>query len=117
MIHFDDRKRLRYRCYPTYKPYVRHYYVRETLVLDDSNIAQNQRLVDERTMAMNPYHPSDFSLDYQLACGNSISQILQPATLQSTSIDLNNYFARLTTLEKAVIQPQSTEITEQTQTN
>ena len=105
MIHFDDRKRLRYRCHPSYNGYVRHYYVRETLILDDSHIAQNQRLIDERTMSMNPYHPSDFSLDYQIACGNSINQLLQPATLQSTSIDLNNYFERLATLEK----PQITE--------
>ena len=108
MIHFDDRKRQRYCCHIP-EPYVRHYYVRETLVLDDSNIAQNQRLIDEKTMSMNPYHPSDFSLDYQLACGNSITQLLQPATLQSTSIDLTNYFERLSTLEKpqTQIQPQS----------
>ena len=106
MIHFDDRKRQRYRCHPSAQ-YVRHYYVRETLVRDDSNISQNQRLIDERTMSMNPYHPSDFSLDYQLACGNSITQLLQPATLQSTSIDLTNYFERLATLEKPVSQPQS----------
>lgn len=105
MIHFDDRQRLRYRCHSSYNGYVRHYYVRETLVLDDSNISQNQRLIDERTMSMNPYHPSDFSIDYQLACGNSITQLLQPATLQSTSINLTNYFERLTTLEK----PQTTE--------
>ena len=105
MIHFDDRKRLRYSCHIPEK-YVRHYYVRETLVLDDSNISQNQRLIDERTMSMNVYHPSDFSLDYQLACGNSITQLLQPATLQSTSINLTNYFERLSTLEKPVTQPQ-----------
>ena len=111
MIHFDDRKKQRYRCH-AYSHYVRHYYVRETLVLDDSNIAQNQRLVDEKTMSMNPYHPSDFSIDYQLACGNSITQLLQPATLQSTSIDLNNYFERIATLEK----PQITELIEQPQT-
>ncbi len=119
MIHFDDRKRLRYRCHP-YEQYVRHYYVRETLVLDDSNIAQNQRLIDAATMSLNPYHPSDFSLDYQLACGNSITQLLQPATLQSTSINLTNYFERLSTLEKPQLpqtqlqtqlqtQPQTTE--------
>ena len=100
MIHFDDRKRLRYHCHP-YEKYVRHYYVRETLILDDSNISQNQRLIDERMMSMNAYHPSDFSLDYQLACGNSISQLLQPATLQSTSINLTNYFERLATLEQS----------------
>ena len=105
MIHFDDRGRRRYRCQPSYNTDVRHYFVSETLVLDDSNIAQNQRLIDERTMSMNPYHPSDFSLDYQLACGNSITQLLQPATLPSTSIDLTNYFERLATLEK----PQITE--------
>ena len=70
------------------------------MIVDDSNIAQNQRLIDEKTMSMNAYHPSDFSLDYQLACGNSITQLLQPATLQSTSIDLTNYFERLVTLEK-----------------
>ena len=104
MIHYDDRKRQRYRCHP-YAKYLRHYYVRETLVLDDSNISQNQRLIDERTMSMNPYHPSDFSLDYQLACGNSITQLLQPATLPSTSIDLTNYFERLSTLEQPVQQP------------
>ena len=116
MIHFDDRKRQRYRCHIP-QPYVRHYYVRETLILDDSNISQNQRLIDERTMAMNPYHPSDFSLDYQLACGNSITQLLQPATLQSTTINLTNYFDRLASLEKPQIteqpqiiqQPQTTE--------
>ena len=111
MIHFDDRKRQRYCCHIP-EPYVRHYYVRETLVLDDSNIAQNQRLIDERTMSMNPYHPSDFSLDYQLACGNSISQLLQPATLQCPSFDLTNYFERLATLEK----PQLTEQPQQPQT-
>ena len=106
MIHFDDRKRQRYRCHLP-EPYVRHYYVRETLVLDDSNIAQNQRLIDERTMSMNAYHPSDFSLDYQLACGNGITQLLQPATLQSTSINLSNYFERLATLEKPQPQPEA----------
>lgn len=113
MIHFDDRKRQRYCCHP-YDTYVRHYYVSETLVLDDSNIAQNQRLIDEKTMAMNPYHPSDFSLDYQLACGNSITQLLQPATLQSTSINLANYFDRLVTLEKPQqpVQQQPTQTTE-----
>lgn len=110
MIHFDDRKRQRYRCQPSL-PYVRHYYVRETLVLDDSTISQSQRLIDEKTMAMNPYIPSDFSLDYQLACGNSITQLLQPATLQSTSINLTNYFERLVTLEK----PLSIQTIEQTQ--
>ena len=104
MIHFDDRKRQRYSCHIP-EPYVRHYYVRETLVLDDSNIALSQRLIDEKTMSMNPYHPSDFSLDYQLACGNSISQLLQPATLQSTSLNLDNYFERLATLEKPIEQP------------
>lgn len=114
MIHYDDRKRLRYRCHPS-QSYVRHYYVRETLVLDDSNIAQNQRLIDEKFMALNPYHPSDFSLDYQLACGNSISQLLQPATLQSTSINLANYFERLISLEKPQIQTQTTEITQTTE--
>ncbi len=108
MIHFDDRKRQRYRCHIP-ELYVRHYYVRETLVLDDSNISQNLRLIDEKTMAMNAYIASDFSLDYQLACGNSITQLLQPATLPSTSLDLSNYFERLSTLEK----PQ---ITEQPQT-
>ena len=108
MIHFDDRQRLRYRCHPSYDSYVRHYYVRETLVLDDSNIAQNQRLIDGKTMAMNAYIPSDFSIDYQLACGNGITQLLQPAALPSPSIDLTNYFARLATLEKPSIteQPQ-----------
>ena len=106
MIHFDDRKSQRYCCHPPYGEYVRHYYVRETLVLDDSNIAQTQRLVDAKTMALNPYHPSDFSIDYQLACGNSITNLLQPATLQSTSINLTNIFDRLATLEKPVIQPQ-----------
>ena len=111
MIHYDDRKQQRYCCHPPYNTYVRHYYVRETLILDDSNIAQNQRLIDERTMSMNAYHPSGFSLDYQLACGNSISQLLQPATLQSTSINLNNYFERLSTLEK----PQTTEQLQQQQ--
>lgn len=111
MIHFDDRKRLRYRRHPS-QLYVRHYYVRETLVLDDSNISQNQRLIDEKTMAMNPYQPSDFSLDYQLACGNSISQLLQPATLQSTTINLTNIFERLSTLEKPVTQPQTTATTD-----
>ena len=116
MIHFDDRKRLRYRCHSPYNTYVRHYYVRETLVLDDSNIAQNQRLIDERTMSMNPYHPSDFSLDYQLACGNGITQLLQPATLQSTSIDLTNYFERLATLEKPIEQPQQPQTIQQPQT-
>ena len=116
MIHFDDRKRLRYRCHPSYNTYVRHYFVRETLILDDSNISQNQRLIDAATMSMNPYHPSDFSLDYQLACGNSITQLLQPATLSSTSIDLNNYFERLATLEKPVEQPQQPQTTETTQT-
>lgn len=105
MLHFDDRKRLRYRCHPSYNVYVRHYYLRETLVLDDSNITQNLRLVDGKTMAMNAYIPSDFSIDYQLACGNSITQLLQPATLPSTSINLTNYFERLSTLEK----PQITE--------
>ena len=104
MIHFDDRKRQRYSCHIP-EPYVRHYYVRETLVLDDSNIAQNLRLIDGKTMAMNAYVPADFSIDYQLACGNSITQLLQPATLQSTSIDLTNYFERLATLEKPVEQP------------
>ena len=104
MIHFDDRKRQRYSCHIP-EPYVRHYYVRETLVLDDSNIAQNLRLIDGKTMAMNAYVPSDFSIDYQLACGNGISQLLQPATLPSTSIDLANYFERLASLEK----PQITE--------
>ena len=104
MIHFDDRKRLRYRCHPSYNTYVRHYFVRETLVLDDSNISQNQRLIDAATMSMNPYVPADFSLDYQLACGNSITQLLQPATLQSTSINLTNYFERLATLEKSQIE-------------
>ncbi len=99
MIHFDDRKRQRYRCHLP-EPYVRHYYVRETLVLDDSNIAQSQRLVDAKMLSMNPYYASDFSLDYQLACGNSITQLLQPATLHSTSINLTNYFERLATLEK-----------------
>ena len=63
------------------------------------------RLVDTKTMALNAYIPSDFSLDYQLACGNGITQLLQPATLPSTSIDLTNYFERLATLEK----PQITE--------
>ena len=114
MIHFDDRKRQRYSCHVP-EPYVRHYYVRETLLLDDSNISQNQRLIDEKTLSMHPYHPSDFSLDYQLACGNSITNLLQPATLQSTSINLTNYFERLATLEK----PQSIEtpqIIETTQT-
>ena len=119
MLHFDDRKRQRYCCHPSCNTYVRHYYVRETLILDDSNIAQNQRLVDEKTLSMNSYHPSDFSLDYQLACGNGITQLLQPATLPSTSIDLSNYFERLATLEKPQIteqpiqqpiqQPQTTE--------
>ena len=104
MIHFDDRKWLRYRCHPS-NTYVRHYFVRETLILDDSNIAQNLRLIDGKTMAMNAYVPADFSIDYQLACGNSITQLLQPATLQSTSIDLTNYFERLATLEKPVEQP------------
>ena len=108
MIHFDDRKRQRYSCHRP-EPYVRHYYVRETLLVDDSNITQQQRLIDEKTMSMNAYIPSDFSLDYQLACGNSISQLLQPATLQSTSINLNNYFERLSTLEKPQTQPQITE--------
>lgn len=120
MIHFDDRKQQRYRCHPSYDLYVRHYYVRETLVLDDSNIVQNQRLIDEKIMANNAYIPSDFSLDYQLACGNSISQLLQPATFQSTSINLTNYFERLATLEKPVIaepqqqtqQPQQPQTTE-----
>lgn len=111
MIHFDDRKRQRYRCHLSVQ-YVRHYYVRETLILDDFNITQNQRLIDEKTMAMNPYHPSDFSLDYQLACGNSISQLLQPATLQSNSINLTNYFERLAALEKL----QTTEQPQQPQT-
>ena len=106
MIHFDDRKRLRYCCHVP-EPYVRHYYVRETLVLDDSNIAQQMRLVDDKTMAMNAYIPSDFSLDYQLACGNGITQLLQPATLPSTFIDLGNYFERLVTLEKPQAQPQT----------
>ena len=95
---------MRYRCHP-FEQYVRHYYVRETLVLDDSNISQKMRLVDDKTMAMNAYIPSDFSIDYQLACGNGITQLLQPATLPSTSIDLTNYFERLATLEK----PQITE--------
>lgn len=108
MIHFDDRKRERYRCHIP-EPYVRHYYVRETIVLDDSNIAQNQRLIDAKTMSMNLYHPSDFSLDYQLACGNSITQLLQPSTLPSTSIDLSNYFDRLATLEKPQSKPQTIE--------
>lgn len=111
MIHFDDRKRQRYCCHLP-QPYVRHYYVRETLILDDSNIAQNQRLIDEKTMAKNAYIPSDFSLDYQLACGNSITQLLQPASLQSNTINLANYFERLSTLEK----PQITEQREQPQT-
>ena len=106
MIHFDDRKRQRYCCHPSCNGYVRHYYVRETLVLDDSNITQQQRLIDEKTMSMNAYIPSDFSLDYQLACGNSITQLLQPATLPSISIDLTNYFDRLATLEKPQSQPQ-----------
>ena len=116
MIHFDDRKGQRYCCHPCYDTYIRHYYVRETLILDDSNIAQNQRLIDEKTLSMNPYHPSDFSLDYQVACGNSITQLLQPATLQSNSIDLTNYFERLATFEKPQIteQPiQQPQITEQ----
>ena len=104
MIHFDDRKRQRYRCHP-FEQYVRHYYVRETLVLDDSNISQQMRLVDDKTMAKNAYVPADFSIDYQLACGNSITQLLQPATLQSTSINLSNYFERLATLEKPIEQP------------
>ena len=108
MIHFDDRKRQRYTCHIP-EPYVRHYYVRETLLLDDSNISQNLRLIDEKTMSLNPYHPSDFSLDYQLACGNGITQLLQPATLPSTSIDLNNYFERLSTLEKPLITEQPTQ--------
>ena len=108
MIHYDDRKRMRYRCHP-FEPYVRHYYVRETLILDDSNIAQNQRLIDAATMSMNPYHPSDFSLDYQIACGNSITQLLQPATLQSTTINLTNFFENLSTLEKPVISEQPTQ--------
>lgn len=114
MIHFDDRKRQRYRCHSPYNTYVRHYYVRETLVLDDSNISQSQRLIDEKTMAMNAYIPSDFSLDYQLACGNSITQLLQPATLQSTSLNLTNYFERLATLEEPQQpqQPQQPQITE-----
>ena len=107
MIHFDDRKRHRYRCHSSYNGYVRHYYVRETLILDDSNISQKMRLVDGKTMAMNAYIPSDFSIDYQLACGNSITQLLQPATLQSTSIDINNYFEKLATLEKPQITEQS----------
>ena len=104
MIHFDDRKRQRYSCHIP-ESYVRHYYVRETLVLDDSNISQKMRLVDTKTMALNAYIPSDFSLDYQLACGNGITQLLQPATLPSTSIDLTNFFERLATHEK----PQITE--------
>ena len=117
MIHFDDRKRQRYSCHIP-EPYVRHYYVRETLVLDDSNISQKMRLVDDKTLAMNAYIPSDFSLDYQLACGNGITQLLQPATLPSTSIDLNNYFERLATLEKPQIteQPQQTQTIQQPQT-
>ena len=114
MIHFDDRKRQRYRCHPPYNTYVRHYYVRETLILDDSNIAQNQRLIDAHTMSMNPYHPSDFSLDYQIACGNSITSLLQPATLQSTSIDLTNYFERLSSLEKPQITEQPIQQTQTT---
>lgn len=108
MIHFDDRKRLRYSCHIP-ETYVRHYYVRETLVVDDSNIAQNQHLIDEKTMSMNAYIPSDFSLDYQLACGNGITQLLQPAVLPSRSIDLTNYFERLATLEKSQTQPKITE--------
>ena len=115
MIHFDDRKQLRYCCHPSYDTYVRHYYVRETLVLDDSNIALNQRLIDQMTMSINPYHPSDFSLDFQLACGNSITQLLQPASLPSTSINLTNYFERLATLEKPQTIEQS-QIQPQTQT-
>lgn len=112
MLHFDDRKSQRYCCHPCYDIYVRHYYVRETLILDDSNISQNQRLIDEKTLSMNAYIPSDFSLDYQLACGNSITQLLQPATLQSTSINLTNYFERLATLE----QPITSQTIEQPQT-
>ena len=117
MIHFDDRKRQRYSCHIP-EPYVRHYYLRETLVLDDSNIEQKMRLVDSKTMAMNAYVPADFSIDYQLACGNSITQLLQPATLPSTSINLSNYFDRLATLEKPQSQPQlqPTQTTEQPQT-
>lgn len=111
MIHFDDRKRLRYRCHPS-QPYLRHYYVRETLVLDDSNISQNLRLIDQKTMSMNPYQPSDFSIDYQLACGNPITQLLQPATLQSTSFNLGNYFERLSTLEEPQQLIQQTQTTE-----
>ena len=102
MIHFDDRKRQRYSCHVP-EPYVRHYYVRETLVLDDSNISQNQRLIDDKTLAKNAFVPADFSIDYQLACGNSITQLLQPATLSSTSLNLDNYFERLATLEKPQI--------------
>lgn len=113
MIHFADRKRQRYCCHP-YEKYVRHYYVRETLILDDSNIEQYQRLIDEKTMSMNAFQPSDFSLDYQLACGNSISQLLQPATLQSTSLNLTNYFEYIATLEKP--QSQLIQTTETTQT-
>ena len=117
MIHFDDRKRQRYRCHLSFDSYIRHYYVRETLILDDSNIAQNQRLIDSYTMSMNPYHPSDFSLDYQLACGNSITNLLQPATLQSNAINLPNYFERLANLEIPQIteqpqQPQQPQTTE-----
>lgn len=115
MIHFDDRKRVRYRCHIP-EPYVRHYCLRETLILDESNIAQSMRIVDEKTMAMNAYIPSDFSLDYQLACGNSISQLLQPATLQSTSINLINYFERLATLEKPLTEQPVQQTIQQTQT-
>lgn len=115
MIHFDDRKQQRYCCHSCYDTYVRHYYVRETLILDDSNISQNQRMVDEKTLAMNAYIPSDFSIDYQLACGNGITQLLQPATLPSTSINLTNYFERLATLEKPQT-IQTTEIPQTTQT-
>lgn len=114
MIHFDDRKRQRYCCHIP-QPYVRHYYVRETIVLDDSNISQSYRLIDEKTMAMNAFIPSDFSIDYQLACGNSISQLLQPATFQSNSINLTNYFERLATLEKPQL-PQQSQQPQQTQT-
>lgn len=64
---------------------------------------------------MNAYIPSDFSLDYQLACGNGISQLLQPATLPSTSLDLTNYFERLSTLEKPQITEQPIEQTQITE--
>ena len=114
MIHFDDRKRQRYCCHIPL-PYVRHYYLRETLVVDDSNICQNLRLVDEKAMSMNAYIPSDFSLDYQLACGNGISQLLQPATLPSTHLDLTNYFERLSTLEKPQITEQPIQQTQTTE--